>query len=126
MPFDSNFLHSDVTDRILKCVYKVYNTLGAGFSEKLYENAMVLELREAGLEVQQQHPIKVNYKGHVIGEFVADLLVENKVIVELKALDALLPLHETQLINYLKVTGIKVGLLVNFGEDEPIFKRRVV
>lgn len=126
MPIDQQYIHSDITDKILTCIHNVHDALGSGFSEKLYENALVLELREAGLDVRQQYPIKVIYKKTVIGEFVADLLVDEKVIVELKAVDSLLPLHDTQLINYLKTTGIRVGLLVNFGEGRPIYRRKIV
>lgn len=126
MPIDEQYLHSDITDKILTCVHQVFDTLGSGFSEKLYENALVLELKVVGLDVRQQYPIKVTYRNTVIGEFVADLLVDEKVIVELKAVEKLLPLHDSQLINYLKTTGIRVGLLVNFGETRPIYKRKIV
>lgn len=126
MPVKQQYLHSDITDKILTCVHKVHDALGPGFSEKLYENALVLELRDIGVSVHPQYPIKVKYKDVVIGEFIADLLVEEKVVVELKALDKLLDLHETQLLNYLKTTGIRVGLLINFGEAKPTYKRRIV
>jgi len=120
----SNLLHADLTEVILKAFYTVYNTLGYGFLEKVYENALLLELRRRGLRVHQQVPIKVYYAGQVVGEYFADLLVEDKVIVELKAAEALSPAHEAQLLNYLKATGISVGLVLNFG-PRPEFRRKV-
>ena len=102
----------------------MYNALGYGFLEKVYENALLLELRRRGLQVEQQTPIKVYYAGQVVGEYFADLLVEGKVIVELKAAEAISPAHEAQLLNYLKATGISVGLLLNFG-PRPEFRRKV-
>ncbi len=120
----SNLLHADLTEVILKAFYTVYNTLGYGFLEKVYENALLLELRRQGLRVHQQVPIKVYYAGQVVGEYFADLLVENRVIVELKAAEALSPAHEAQLLNYLKATGISVGLVLNFG-PRPEFRRKV-
>ena len=122
---DKNFLHADITDKIIGCAYKVYRILGAGFLEKIYENALIIELHQIGLNVVQQHPIKVNYKGNIIGDYYADLLVENTVIIELKAVNELSKVHETQLVNYLKATGIEVGLLINFGDDINI-KRKVM
>ena len=121
----SNLLYSEITKKIIASAYKVYNTLGAGFMEKVYENAMVIELKNEGLEVKQQFPIKVYYEDNLIGEYFADLLVDDKVVVELKAISELGRAQETQLINYLKATGIKVGLLINFGE-KITFKRKVV
>jgi GxxExxY protein len=122
---DKNFLHADITDKIIGCAYKVYHILGAGFLEKIYENALLIELHQIGLNVVQQHPIKVNYKGNIIGDYYADLLVENRVIIELKAVSELSKVNETQLVNYLKATGVEVGLLINFGEDISI-KRKVM
>ncbi|MDD2586992.1 MAG: GxxExxY protein [Syntrophomonadaceae bacterium] len=120
-----NYKYSDLTEKIIGCAYKVYNTLGAGFLEKIYENAMVFELKKQGLKVIQQHPINVYYEGQLMGEYYADLLIEDKVIVELKAISELTKAHETQLVNYLKATGITVGLLINFG-DEIKIKRRIL
>jgi GxxExxY protein len=117
-------LHSDLTEKIIKAFYKVYNTLGYGFLEKVYENAMLIELSNSGLAVENQKRIMVFYEGKVIGEYFADLLVEGKVIVELKAAANLLAEHEAQLINYLKATNIEVGLLLNFGK-KPEFKRKI-
>jgi GxxExxY protein len=117
-------LHGDVTDRILKAFYHVYNTLGYGFLEKVYENALALTLRKAGLSVGQQVPIKVYFEDEQVGEYYADLLVQECVIVELKAGEALCDAHEAQLLNYLKATDIEVGLLLNFG-PKPEFRRKV-
>lgn len=117
-------LHSDLTDKIIKAYYRVYNTLGFGFLEKVYENAMVIELRKMGLEVQKQAPIKVLYNEQLVGEYYADIIVEQSVIIELKAAISLCEEHEFQLINYLKATEIEVGLLLNFGKT-PQFKRKI-
>ena len=117
-------LHEKITGKIINAFYKVYNTLGYGFLEKVYENAMTIELRNLGLQVKQQENIKVYYATEEIGNYFADLLVESLVILELKAADALCEKHEAQLINYLKATSIEVGLLLNFG-NEPEFKRKI-
>jgi len=117
-------LHEDVTRAIIQALYKVYNTLGYGFLEKVYENALAYELARQGLEVRQQWPIKVYYDGHLMGEYFADLLVGSRVIVELKAVENLCPEHEAQLLNYLKATEIEVGLLLNFG-PKPDFRRKI-
>lgn len=118
-----HYKHTEVTDKILRSFYNVYNALGYGFLEKVYENAMLIELRDLGLSVQNQVPIKVFYKGQKVGEYFADLLVEHKVVVELKAVDLLANSHEAQLINYLKATAYEVGLLLNFG-PKPEHKRK--
>ena len=117
-------IQRELTDKILKAFYRVYNTLGYGFLEKVYENAMLLELRDLGLRCERQKPIEVFYKEHQIGEYFADLIVEDCVIIELKAAEGLVEEHEYQLINYLKATEIEVGLLLNFGK-KPQFKRKV-
>jgi GxxExxY protein len=116
--------HGDITDKIIKVFYKVYNTLGYGFLEKVYENALVLELRQMGLQVSQQYKIKVYYNGNLIGDYFADIVVENVVIIEIKVADNLCDAHEAQLLNYLKATEVEVGLLLNFG-PEPQFRRKV-
>ncbi len=108
---------ASLTFKIIGCAFAVYNALGAGFLEKVYENALVMELIDAGLKVQQQVPINVLYKGRVIGEFFADLLVEGRVIIEIKAVRKLAPQHETQLVHYLTATGMDIGLLINFGSS---------
>jgi GxxExxY protein len=117
-------LHKELTSEIINAFYTVYNALGYGFLEKVYENALTHELSQRDLRVQQQKPIKVYYDGVVAGEYFADLLVEEKVIVELKAAKAISDRHKAQLINYLKATGIEVGLILNFG-PKPTFVRRV-
>ena len=116
--------HKGITDRIIRAFYNVYNTLGYGFLEKVYENSMLLELTEMGLSVQKQYPIDVYYKEKLVGSYFADLSVEEKVIVELKAAEVICEEHEFQLINYLKATDIEIGLLLNFGK-EPQFKRKI-
>jgi GxxExxY protein len=116
-------LHKDITDKIIKAFYRVYNTLGSGFLEKVYERALVIELRAAGLQVDQQRPIKVYYGSHLIGDYYADILVNGVVIVELKAAEVICEAHLSQLNNYLKATDIEVGLLLNFGPQAE-FKRK--
>jgi GxxExxY protein len=117
-------LHEELTEKIIKAYYKVYNELGYGFLEKVYENAMCIELDKMGLIFEPQKAIKVYYNTQVVGEYFTDILVENKVIVELKASKILVPENEAQLLNYLKATGIEIGLLFNFGK-EPQFKRKI-
>jgi GxxExxY protein len=104
--------------------YHVYNTLGYGFLEKVYERAMAIKLRNAGLSVNQQQPIKVFFEEQLVGDYFADLVIENVVIVELKAGEAIAEAHEAQLMNYLKATEMEVGLLLNFG-PKPEFRRKV-
>ena len=120
----SELLHADVTDKIIKAFYHVYNTLGYGFLEKVYENALALTLRKWGLNVVQQQPINVYFEGDRVGEYFADVLVVECVIIELKAAEGLCAAHEAQLVNYLRATDIEVGLLLNFGL-KPQFKRKV-
>jgi GxxExxY protein len=118
------YKHKEVTEKILKAFYKVYNNLGFGFLEKVYENAMFIELLNMGLLVEKQRRVKVYYEGHNVGDYFADLIVEGKVIIELKASNAICEEHEYQLINYLKATEIEIGLLLNFGKN-PEFKRKI-
>jgi GxxExxY protein len=119
-----NLQESDLTNLILCCFYNVYGLLGYGFLEKVYANALILELEERGVKAIAQSPIPVFYKGRIIGEYFADILVEDKVIVELKSVRSLLPEHEAQILNYLKATEVEVGLLLNFG-PKPDVKRKV-
>ena len=116
--------HEQLTEQIIKGFYTVYRALGYGFLEKVYENSLAIELRKMRLEVVQQAEIKVYYAGVVVGEYYADLLVADAVIVEIKAVRALLKEHEAQLLNYLKATPYEVGLLLNFG-PKPEIKRKV-
>lgn len=117
-------LHEVITSQIIAAFYAVYNKLGYGFLEKVYQNALILELRKSGLKLQEQVPIQVCYEGRPVGEYFADLLIEDQVIVEIKAADSLTVAHENQLVNYLKATRLEVGLLLNFG-PEPKFKRKI-
>jgi len=116
--------HEEITNKIIQAYYNVYNTLGFGFLEKVYENAMYLELVKLGLSVKRQVSIKVHYDGQQIGDYYADLIVDDLVIIELKADDALCEEHSYQLVNYLKATNIEVGLLFNFGQ-KPQIKRKI-
>lgn len=111
----SRFEHDDVTEKIIGCAFTVLNVLGPGFLEKVYENALVHELRKAGVEVEQQFRVSVTYDGVVVGEFIADMLVERRVLVELKAAKGLDDAHIAQALNYLTATSLKTCLLLNFG-----------
>ena len=113
-----------VTHRVIGAFYEVYNELGSGFLEHVYENALALCLRDIGLEVRQQCPIDVYFRGQRVGEYRADLLVPGELLIEVKAVSTLSPSHEAQLVNYLKATGVAVGLLLNFGPRAQM-KRRV-
>lgn len=118
----TTLLHKPITDAILKVYYEVYNQLGYGFLEKVYQNAMYFELKSLGFKVEAQKQINVYFKKQLVGEYYSDLLVEDKVIVELKACELIMNVHVAQIMNYLQATPIEVGLLLNFG-DEPEFKR---
>ena len=119
-----SLLHQPITNTILKVYYEVYNELGHGFLEKVYQNAMYFELKARGLKVESQKEIKVYFKQQLVGEYYSDLIVENKVIIELKATEVLMNAHVAQTINYLKATPIEIGMLLNFGA-EPEFKRLI-
>ena len=123
---DDNYIYSELTDKIIGCAYDVYNQLGFGFMEKVYENAMMIKLPQKGLEVVQQVPINVYFEDKLVGEYFADILVNNKVIFEFKAVSALSKAHEVQLVNYLKATGLEVGLLINFGAEGKLEWKRLV
>lgn len=114
---------NDVTQAIIGCAYTVSNTLGIGYIEKVYENALVVASRKTGLLVEQQYPIKVVFDGVVVGEFFADLFVEKKVLVELKAVSMLTQEHTAQALNYLRATGVEVCLIINFGKPKVEIKR---
>ena len=115
--------HESITRTVIGCAFEVINELGAGFLESVYEKAMLLVLRQKGLSVLSQHPVKVTFRGECVGEFYADIFVEGKVIVELKAVKAIATEHQAQIINYLNATGIEVGLLINFGNPRLEYKR---
>ncbi len=119
-----NHKHSELTDKIIKVFFTVYTQLGYGFLEKVYENAMLIELRKAGLYAEKQIPIKVYYDQQEIGDYYADIIVNQLVILELKATQTIASAHEAQLVNYLKATQIEVGLLLNFGL-KPEIRRKV-
>jgi GxxExxY protein len=116
----------ELTYKINGAVFEVNRILGAGFLEKVYENALILELKKRGLKAESQIPISVNYKGEVVGEYLADILVEDKVIMELKTVEKVQKVYEAQLLNYLKATGIKIGLLVNFKHPQADIKRLIL
>ena len=120
----TNLKHEDVTEGIIKAFYHVYNALGYGFLEKVYDNALCHELRRYGFRVDSQLPITVWYQGIAVGEYYADVVVNHCVIVEIKSATTLVAAHEAQLVNYLKATNMEVGLLLNFG-PKPEFKRKI-
>jgi GxxExxY protein len=117
-------LHEEITSEIIKAFYKVYNELGYGFLEKVYERSMYIELRKSGLEVVSQQKLEVFYDGHLVGEYFADLVVEGKVILELKCAEGLSIENEAQLYNYLKAAELEIGLLMNFGKKAE-FRRKI-
>ncbi|HEY5589740.1 MAG TPA: GxxExxY protein [Paludibacter sp.] len=119
----NEYLYQEVTAKIISRFYIVYNKLGYGFLEKVYEKAMKFELGKAGFNVERQKPINVYYDSELVGEYFADLFVENKIIIELKAAETLCENHELQLINYLKATDIEVGLLLNFGKKPEVRRK---
>ena len=114
---------NELTERIIGCAYQVHNELGTGFLEKVYENALKIELGKAGLAVEQQSPVPVRYREQIIGDFYADLIVEGRVIVELKAVRNMIKEHEVQLVHYLTATGIDDGLLINFGSSVEVKRK---
>ncbi|MCL4830829.1 MAG: GxxExxY protein [Caldilineaceae bacterium] len=122
---EGNVKHSELTGQIHNAFYKVYNALGYGFMEKVYENAMLVELRRRGLKADSQRPITVYYEGISVGDYYADIVVENLIILELKSADKIHDNHLAQLVNYLRATDCEVGLLLNFG-PEPETKRRIL
>jgi GxxExxY protein len=116
-------LYEEVTARALEACFEVSKELGAGFLESVYERALLIALHQKGLDAKAQYPLSVRFRGQVVGEFYADIMLEGKVIMELKAVRSLTPEHQAQLINYLKATGVDVGLLVNFGNSRLEYKR---
>ena len=116
---------NDVSENIIGAAFEVSNMLGAGFLEKVYENALNLELRSRGFETQQQAPLKVYYKGELVGDYFADILVENEIIIEVKAVKQLDNIHFAQCLNYLRITGLKLCLLINFNKPKVEIKRIV-
>ena len=112
--------HQELTSKIIECAYKVHNSLGFGFLEAVYQNALLIELVKAGLRAEKEKGIQVYYDNHLVGDYAADIVVEEKVILKLKSVKDLHPAHEAQLVDYLKTTGIEVGLLINFGQSVEI------
>jgi len=119
-----DYKHSEISEMIIGAAYDVHNTLGSGFLEKVYQNALLIELKLQGLSAEAEKPITVHYRGEVVGNYIADIVVEDKIIVEVKAIKALSEIHEVQLVNYLTATGIEIGLLLNFGKSVEV-KRRI-
>ena len=120
----TEILHKGLTESIIKVFYEVYNELGYGFLEKVYQNAMYFELKSQGFKVEAQKKIKVYYKNELVGDFLADLLIIDTIILELKACEGLAKAHSVQTLNYLKATNVEIGLLLNFGE-RPQIKRLI-
>jgi GxxExxY protein len=118
------YLHKDITQKIIKAFYNVYNTLGYGFLEKVYHNALLIELKKVGFNCFSEFPIDVYYEGTNVGKYFTDIIVDEKVIIEIKAKEAICKEHEYQLINYLKATDIEIGILLNFGKN-PELKRKI-
>ena len=117
--------YKELTENIIGCAYQVYNRMGFGFLESVYEKCLLIELRKEGLKVESQKAVTVYYENEVVGEFIADIVVEDSVILELKSVRQIIKAHETQLVNYLVATGIHVGLLLNFGERKVEVKRKL-
>ena len=120
-----SMLHEEITGEIISAFYEVYNIMGYGFLERVYENSMMIELEEMGMTVEKQKAIKVYFKKRIVGDYFADILAEEKVIIELKTVSKILPKHEIQLLNYLKATDIEIGLILNFGPDGPKVIRKI-
>ncbi|HBC85704.1 MAG TPA: GxxExxY protein [Lentisphaeria bacterium] len=120
-----DYAHKEITEKIISCCYNVYNKMGFGYLESVYEKCLLIELEKAGLKFEAQKPINVLYDGKPVGQFVADILVEDRVIVELKSVQQLAKVHEAQLVNYLVATDKPIGLLINFGEEKVQVKRKV-
>ena len=118
-------LHSDLTEKIIACAYKVYNNMGHGYLESVYEKCMLIELAKAGLKAQAQKTIQVFYEGQAVGDFVSDIIVNDTVIIELKTVKKIVKAHEIQLVNYLVSTNKDVGLILNFAEDKVEVKRKI-
>ena len=125
IPWNKFMEYQELTKNIIGCAYRLYNKMGFGFLESVYEECLLIELRKAGLRAESQKPITVFYDGEIVGEFVADIVVEDIVVLELKSVRQIAKAHEAQLVNYLVATGIPVGLLINFGEYKVEVKRKV-
>ena len=117
--------YRELTEKIIGCAYRIYNTMGFGFLESVYEKCMLIELRKEGLNAESQKPITVTYDNENVGEFIADIIVEDTIILELKSVKRIVKAHEVQLVNYLVATGKPIGLILNFGEWKVEIKRKV-
>ena len=117
--------YRELTEKIIGCAYRVYNRMGFGFLESVYEKCMLIELKKAGLNSESQKPIKVRYDNEIVGDFVADIIVDDTIILELKSVRRVVRAHEVQLVNYLVATGKPIGLLLNFGERKVEVKRKL-
>mgnify|MGYP002749911231 CR=1 FL=1 len=125
IPWNKFMEYEELTEKIIGCAYSVYNKMGFGFLESVYEKCLLIEFRKEGLNVEAQKPITIFYDGEIVGEFVVDMLVEDTVIVELKSVKQIAKVHEAQLVNYLVATGKPVGLIINFGEYKVEIRRKV-
>ena len=123
MSQEENFIHKELTYKIIGCAMKVHRELGYGFLEKVYENALLVLLEKEGIKARQQYPISVYFENKVVGEYFADILVEDKVLIELKAIERTANTHTAQLLNYLKATKIRLGLLINFSPRKLEYER---
>jgi GxxExxY protein len=123
---EDKIVYRDLSYKIVGLAIQVRKELGFGFLEKVYENALMVLLRENGIRAEQQVPIKVTFHGQVIGDYIADILVEDSIILELKAIDRIIPVHKAQVLNYLKATGLKLAILLNFGKDSLEHERLVM
>ena len=117
--------YKELTEKVIGCAYRVYNKMGFGFLESVYEKCLLIELRKTGLKAEAQRSITVTYEGEIVGEFAADIVVKNTIILELKSVRRIVRVHEVQLVNYLVATGSPVGLILNFGERKVEIKRKV-
>jgi len=122
---DAAYPESELTGRILEAAFDVHNTLGCGFLERVYANALAIELRRGGLDCAQQSPLKIRYRDTIVGDYIADIIVDNRVIIELKACASLDPSHSAQLMNYLRAANVHVGLLLDFGRPKLEYRRFV-
>ena len=119
-----DYKYKEITEKIIGFAYIVHNELGYGFLEKVYKNALIIEIKKAGLIAEAEVPLKIYYHNQIIGEYYSDIIVEKKIIIEVKAVKEIIPIHEVQLLNYLKATGLEIGLLINFGNSVGI-KRKI-
>jgi GxxExxY protein len=122
----NNIVHKELSYKIVGCAMEVHSKLGSGFLEKVYENALMVLFRKEGIAAKQQTPIKVNFEGELVGEYYADILVDEKIILELKTADKIVDIHRAQILHYLRATGIKLGMILNFGNKNFEYERLVL